>query len=191
MLLHLSYSKFLIFLVITNQIVHLYSTPAPSAIPLRRNEKFYTCCDEPYLDITFNITMRRKTLFYTVNIIIPCMGISFLTVLTFYLPSDSGEKVSEYVMPSYADVEYLSYSSEYRISNLCCARNGYSKGRGLEVWNAANLVVHCILSNRKQNIIGVFNGTIGSKIRKRILGKISFRIRINNRICPGPPLLPK
>ena len=59
-----------------------------------RNEKFYTCCDEPYLDITFNITMRRKTLFYTVNLIIPCMGISFLTVLTFYLPSDSGEKVS-------------------------------------------------------------------------------------------------
>ena len=60
---------------------------------LCRNEKFYTCCDEPYLDITFNITMRRKTLFYTVNLIIPCMGISFLTVLTFYLPSDSGEKV--------------------------------------------------------------------------------------------------
>ncbi len=25
-----------------------------------RNVKFYTCCDEPYLDITFNITMRRK-----------------------------------------------------------------------------------------------------------------------------------
>ena len=59
-----------------------------------RHEKFYTCCDEPYLDITFNITIRRKTLFYTVNLIIPCMGISFLTVLTFYLPSDSGEKVS-------------------------------------------------------------------------------------------------
>jgi Neurotransmitter-gated ion-channel transmembrane region len=55
--------------------------------------KFYTCCDEPYLDITFNITMRRKTLFYTVNLIIPCIGITFLTVLVFYLPSDSGEKV--------------------------------------------------------------------------------------------------
>jgi hypothetical protein len=62
-------------------------------LAVRRNEKFYTCCDEPYLDITFNITMRRKTLFYTVNLIIPCMGISFLTVLVFYLPSDSGEKV--------------------------------------------------------------------------------------------------
>ncbi|CAD7091651.1 unnamed protein product [Hermetia illucens] len=63
-------------------------------VPAVRNEKYYTCCDEPYLDITFNITMRRKTLFYTVNLIIPCMGISFLTILVFYLPSDSGEKVS-------------------------------------------------------------------------------------------------
>ena len=69
---------------------------------LFRNEKFYTCCDEPYLDITFNITMRRKTLFYTVNLIIPCMGISFLTVLVFYLPSDSGEKVREISGPNVA-----------------------------------------------------------------------------------------
>ncbi|KAB7494761.1 Acetylcholine receptor subunit beta-like 2, partial [Armadillidium nasatum] len=61
-------------------------------VPAVRHEKYYTCCKEPYLDITFNITMRRKTLFYTVNLIIPCMGISFLTVLVFYLPSDSGEK---------------------------------------------------------------------------------------------------
>ena len=41
--------------------------------------------------------MRRKTLFYTVNLIIPCMGISFLTVLVFYLPSDSGEKVDTFL----------------------------------------------------------------------------------------------
>ncbi|XP_045029496.1 acetylcholine receptor subunit alpha-like isoform X1 [Daphnia magna] len=63
-------------------------------VPAVRSVKLYTCCVEPYLDITFNITMRRKTLFYTVNLIIPCMGISFLTILTFYLPSDSGEKVT-------------------------------------------------------------------------------------------------
>ena len=74
----------------------VYWTKQKTDKNLFRNEKFYTCCDEPYLDITFNITMRRKTLFYTVNLIIPCMGISFLTVLTFYLPSDSGEKVRIY-----------------------------------------------------------------------------------------------
>jgi len=37
--------------------------------------------------------MRRKTLFYTVNLIVPCVALTFLTVLVFYLPSDSGEKV--------------------------------------------------------------------------------------------------
>ncbi|XP_015610090.1 acetylcholine receptor subunit beta-like 2 isoform X2 [Cephus cinctus] len=63
-------------------------------VPAARNEEYYPCCTEPYSDITFNITMRRKTLFYTVNLIIPCVGITFLTVLVFYLPSDSGEKVS-------------------------------------------------------------------------------------------------
>ena len=43
------------------------------------------------------MTLRRKTLFYTVNLIIPCVGISFLTVLVFYLPSDSGEKVAKII----------------------------------------------------------------------------------------------
>lgn len=63
-------------------------------VPAVRHEQYYSCCEEPYLDIVFNITLRRKTLFYTVNLIIPCVGLSFLSVLVFYLPSDSGEKVS-------------------------------------------------------------------------------------------------
>ncbi|CAF0735292.1 unnamed protein product [Rotaria sp. Silwood1] len=63
-------------------------------VPAKRNVQKYTCCPQTYPDITFLITLRRKTLFYTVNLIIPCVGISFLTVLTFYLPSDSGEKVA-------------------------------------------------------------------------------------------------
>ena len=53
---------------------------------------------EPYPDIIFTLKLRRKTLFYTVNLIIPCVGISFLSVLVFYLPSDSGEKVSIYTI---------------------------------------------------------------------------------------------
>uniref|UniRef100_T1IUC8 Nicotinic acetylcholine receptor beta 1 subunit n=1 Tax=Strigamia maritima TaxID=126957 RepID=T1IUC8_STRMM len=45
-------------------------------------------------DITFYITMRRKTLFYTVNLILPTVLISFLCVLVFYLPAEAGEKVT-------------------------------------------------------------------------------------------------
>ncbi|CAM1306501.1 nAChRa3 (predicted) [Pycnogonum litorale] len=64
------------------------------AIPAVRHEVYYVCCKEPFVDLTFSITMRRKTLFYTVNLIVPCMAISFLTILVFYLPSESGEKVT-------------------------------------------------------------------------------------------------
>ena len=64
------------------------------AVPARRNEIKYPCCPAVFPDVTFNVTIRRKTLFYTVNLIIPCVAISFLTVLVFYLPSDSGEKIT-------------------------------------------------------------------------------------------------
>uniref|UniRef100_A0A1I8F275 Neur_chan_memb domain-containing protein n=2 Tax=Macrostomum lignano TaxID=282301 RepID=A0A1I8F275_9PLAT len=47
-----------------------------------------------YLDLLFSLKIRRKTLFYGVNLICPCLAISFLTILVFYLPGDSGEKMS-------------------------------------------------------------------------------------------------
>ncbi|KAF6273100.1 cholinergic receptor nicotinic alpha 3 subunit [Rhinolophus ferrumequinum] len=54
----------------------------------------YNCCEEIYPDITYSLYIRRLPLFYTVNLIIPCLLISCLTVLVFYLPSDCGEKVT-------------------------------------------------------------------------------------------------
>ncbi|XP_070542900.1 neuronal acetylcholine receptor subunit alpha-2-like [Ptychodera flava] len=62
--------------------------------PGTKNTMKYPCCEEIYTDITFNFVIRRKPLFYTVNLIIPCVLISFLSVLVFYLPSDCGEKIS-------------------------------------------------------------------------------------------------
>ncbi|XP_041042849.1 neuronal acetylcholine receptor subunit alpha-6 isoform X1 [Carcharodon carcharias] len=54
----------------------------------------YNCCEAIYVDITYSFYIRRLPLFYTINLIIPCLLISFLTVLVFYLPSDCGEKVT-------------------------------------------------------------------------------------------------
>ncbi|XP_069352140.1 neuronal acetylcholine receptor subunit alpha-4 [Eulemur rufifrons] len=58
------------------------------------NTRKYECCAEVYPDITYAFVIRRLPLFYTVNLIIPCLLISCLTVLVFYLPSDCGEKVT-------------------------------------------------------------------------------------------------
>ncbi|XP_075411856.1 neuronal acetylcholine receptor subunit alpha-6 isoform X2 [Tenrec ecaudatus] len=54
----------------------------------------YNCCEEIYTDITYSFYLRRLPMFYTINLIIPCLLISFLTVLVFYLPSECGEKVT-------------------------------------------------------------------------------------------------
>uniref|UniRef100_A0A1I8IK34 Neur_chan_LBD domain-containing protein n=1 Tax=Macrostomum lignano TaxID=282301 RepID=A0A1I8IK34_9PLAT len=61
-------------------------------VAAKRNIEKYKCCPEPYLDLTFSLNIRRKTLFYGVNLICPCLAISFLTILVFYLPGESGEK---------------------------------------------------------------------------------------------------
>jgi len=53
---------------------------------------------EPQPDITFNVTIRRKTLFHTVNLIIPCVAITFLTVIVFHLPSDRCARVLSYLL---------------------------------------------------------------------------------------------
>lgn len=55
----------------------------------------YSCCpDKEYPDVTFTINISRKPLFYVVNLIVPCVMISMMSVLEFILPCNSGEKVS-------------------------------------------------------------------------------------------------
>lgn len=40
-------------------------------------------------DVTFYLIIRRKPLFYVINILVPCVLISFMINLVFYLPADS------------------------------------------------------------------------------------------------------
>ncbi|XP_058016715.1 neuronal acetylcholine receptor subunit beta-2 [Ahaetulla prasina] len=61
------------------------------ALPGRRNENPN---DSTYVDITYDFIIRRKPLFYTINLIIPCILITSLAILVFYLPSDCGEKMT-------------------------------------------------------------------------------------------------
>ena len=41
----------------------------------------------------FEIHLVRRTLYFVVNLIFPCILISFMTILGFSLPPDSGEKI--------------------------------------------------------------------------------------------------
>lgn len=58
--------------------------------PARRNiYKSIPMESNKHQDITFYLIIKRKPLFYIVNMIIPCVLISFLASLVYYLPADS------------------------------------------------------------------------------------------------------
>ena len=54
----------------------------------------YGAAKIPYPDVTLTLTIRRKPLYYGMNIVIPCALISLLALFSFILPSDHGERMS-------------------------------------------------------------------------------------------------
>ncbi|XP_066271923.1 neuronal acetylcholine receptor subunit beta-4-like isoform X1 [Branchiostoma lanceolatum] len=59
---------------------------------LRSPNRKYNADNRVY--VNFDFIIKRKPLFYTINLIIPCILITSLSVLIFYLPADEGEKVT-------------------------------------------------------------------------------------------------
>ncbi|CAD6185689.1 unnamed protein product [Caenorhabditis auriculariae] len=63
-------------------------------IRVEKNEVIYSCCPEPYPFIDVHVTIERRAMFYVFNLILPCVLISLIALMGFYMPTDSGEKVT-------------------------------------------------------------------------------------------------
>ena len=64
------------------------------SVVLDKNNRTHSCCSDPHPDLTYTLHVRRKTFYYIFNIIVPCVMLSILTLLTFWLPPTSGEKIT-------------------------------------------------------------------------------------------------
>uniref|UniRef100_A0A3P9A4L0 5-hydroxytryptamine receptor 3A n=1 Tax=Esox lucius TaxID=8010 RepID=A0A3P9A4L0_ESOLU len=49
---------------------------------------------DSYAEMKFNVVIRRRPLFYTVNLLLPSIFLMVMDLVGFYLPPDSGERVS-------------------------------------------------------------------------------------------------
>lgn len=60
---------------------------------IKRDVTFYPELNMSYTLINISIQLKRKALYYWLNVIIPCLLLNSLGVGLFMLPPDSGEKV--------------------------------------------------------------------------------------------------
>ena len=79
--------------VITSQYINSTEWEIYEAFGVR-NELKYECCENAYPDITFKIKMLRKPLYYVFNVIVPCLVLVSTILFGFFLPPESGERIS-------------------------------------------------------------------------------------------------
>ncbi|XP_078577208.1 neuronal acetylcholine receptor subunit alpha-10-like [Branchiostoma floridae x Branchiostoma japonicum] len=62
---------------------------------LELNEVEHSCCPGvPWDDMTYTITLQRRPTFFLFNLVAPSVTLALLTVWGFWLPPDSGERLS-------------------------------------------------------------------------------------------------
>ncbi|WAQ96378.1 ACH10-like protein, partial [Mya arenaria] len=62
--------------------------------PGKRTVEMYTCCPNPYIDITYTVVFRRSATFYTYILIVPCVLLTTLTLVLYWIPPESPTKMA-------------------------------------------------------------------------------------------------
>lgn len=78
----------------------------------KRNVQSYACCDYPFSDVTIEFVFKRKPLFYIFNLIVPCMIIMSMVLLGFFLPPESGERITLSITVLLAMAVFLQLAAE-------------------------------------------------------------------------------
>ena len=85
----------------------------------QRNVMTYDCCEGKFPDVTYHLELRRRTLFYLMNFILPCVLIAVLTLLVFLLPPESGERMS-FGVTVLLSFTILLLMLMVGVKNMCC-----------------------------------------------------------------------
>lgn len=62
-------------------------------VAVERHTTYYPCCTEPYIDITYNVTLQRQSDTHRAIVIIPALVIIMFALSVFWLPLQAGERV--------------------------------------------------------------------------------------------------
>nr|AGK89910.1 nicotinic acetylcholine receptor subunit alpha 11 [Pandalus japonicus] len=76
-----------------------------------REVKYYSCCEEPYVDVFITLLVTRNAPAYTWTVKMPAACLSILTLVMFLLPPGAGEKIIFGGLCLVLDLLYINYTS--------------------------------------------------------------------------------
>ena len=86
----------------------------------KRNRVVYPgISTQAYIDVTFEIYIQRKTIYYFNNLIIPCIVIASMVIFGFQTPPDSGEKLTLCITILMSLTFFMNMVTRNNISILC------------------------------------------------------------------------
>ena len=62
-------------------------------VPAERNVKRYTCCPAPFVDLKYYLVFQRRALLYNYILILPCVLLTSITLILFWIPPESPAKM--------------------------------------------------------------------------------------------------
>ncbi|XP_070572766.1 neuronal acetylcholine receptor subunit alpha-10-like [Ptychodera flava] len=86
-------------------------------MPKIRESVLDPCCPVPFPKLTYTMHLQRRSTFYIFNIVFPSYLASALVAVAFYLPSDSGERVTLWVTSMLSQFVFLNVLSEFMPPN--------------------------------------------------------------------------
>ncbi|XP_072028697.1 neuronal acetylcholine receptor subunit alpha-10-like [Amphiura filiformis] len=64
------------------------------SVTVKDRSFWYSCCPNNFSEVVYTLTFRRHPEFYVIHLVLPCVFLSVLALLVFYLPPDCGEKLT-------------------------------------------------------------------------------------------------
>lgn len=155
-------------------------------IPIERKEKKYKCCPHPYVSIIFQVHLKRRYLFYIVNLVIPNFLITLLAFLSFLIPVDSGERVSFVITVLLSMTVFLLLVAETipSTSDAVPVIGIYFTSSIIQV-SLALIATAVTLRIHHSHVLG--RRALSPKLKNFLLGKLGPRVgfRTTKKSCEG------
>ncbi|CAH1240642.1 CHRNA7 [Branchiostoma lanceolatum] len=78
-----------------------------------RKITYRECCDEPFPTLALKFHLRRRILYYFINLLLPCMVLLAVNPLVFLLPAGTGERIGFCMTIQLSVVVFLQVVSEH------------------------------------------------------------------------------